>query len=453
MATTNLRPTLSRRLNSENDGVVGVQKVVGKAAIGVPGVGGLKTRPARGAMQEIGNNAASLANRATTNKAVGKPEAVKPPRGLVKQKAVVSLKNVGQEIPTRVMPKRKSAEKSAEPMEISRHEETRNEDVEMEEMDVETKNQFCPVAFSAERLALVEDIDKDDQADPQLVTEYVNQIYLYLRQMEIEQNVEEDYLGNKKGGVIMPKMRAVLIDWLVEVHQQFSMLQETLYLTVAILDRYLQKAASTISRKSLQLVGVTAMFIASKYEEMYAPEIGDFVYITDNAYNQSQIRQQEIEILKVLNFDLGRPLPLHFLRRNSKAGCVDARVHTLAKYIMELTIIEYNLMHIAPSKLAAASLVISIKFFDDDADKPVREYWTPTLAYYTLYEWPEIAELVNKLLMMIKKTCEARPDAKLMAIRQKYSNKKFAKIALIAQQKLDLFNQMTVSDFSTSSPK
>jgi hypothetical protein len=57
----------------------------------------------------------------------------------------------------------------------------------------------------------------------------------------------------------------------------------------------------------------------------------------------------------------GRPLPLHFLRRNSKAGCVDAKVHTLAKYIMELTILEYNLMHIPPSKVAAGALVISMK--------------------------------------------------------------------------------------------
>ena len=57
----------------------------------------------------------------------------------------------------------------------------------------------------------------------------------------------------------------------------------------------------------------------------------------------------------------GRPLPLHFLRRNSKAGCVDANVHTLAKYIMELTILEYNLMHLPPSKIAAASLIIAMK--------------------------------------------------------------------------------------------
>ena len=75
-----------------------------------------------------------------------------------------------------------------------------------------------------------------------------------------------------------------------------------------------------MSRSKLQLVGVTAMLIASKYEEMYAPEIADFVYITDNAYTKADIRRMEVTILRQLNFQLGRPLPLHFLRRNSKAG-------------------------------------------------------------------------------------------------------------------------------------
>lgn len=73
-----------------------------------------------------------------------------------------------------------------------------------------------------------------------------------------------------------------------------------------------------VPKKQLQLVGVTAMFLASKYEEMYPPEISDFAYVTDRAYTTAQIRDMEMTILRVLKFQLGRPLPLQFLRRASK---------------------------------------------------------------------------------------------------------------------------------------
>ena len=143
------------------------------------------------------------------------------------------------------------------------------------------------------------------------------------------QNVKADYLGDQTE--ILPKMRAVLIDWLIGVHLQFHLLQETLYTTVAILDRYLQHDVKKISRSKLQLVGVASMLIAAKYEEIYAPEVKDFVYITDRAYTERDILKMEIRVLSVLNFNLGRPLPLHFLRRASKAGGVEAATHTLAK--------------------------------------------------------------------------------------------------------------------------
>ena len=83
----------------------------------------------------------------------------------------------------------------------------------------------------------------------------------------------------------------------------------------------------TIKRNRLQLVGVTAMLLASKYEEMFAPEVADFVYITDNAYNKAEIREMERDILRTLNFSFGKPLCLHFLRRNSKAGSVSMIHH------------------------------------------------------------------------------------------------------------------------------
>lgn len=103
-------------------------------------------------------------------------------------------------------------------------------------------------------------------------------------------------------------------------------------------------------------------YIHFLYDTYFLSKIkkGDFVYITDNAYSQAQIRTMEQDIMAVLRFDLGRPLPLHFLRRNSKAGQVDATIHTLAKYAMELTLVEYNWAHVPPSKIAAAALAISL---------------------------------------------------------------------------------------------
>ncbi len=82
-------------------------------------------------------------------------------------------------------------------------------------------------------------------------------------------------------------MRSILIDWLIEVHLKFKLVPETLFLTVNLIDRYLQH--KQVTRQKLQLVGVTAMLIASKYEEIYAPIVKDFVYITDNAYTKEEI--------------------------------------------------------------------------------------------------------------------------------------------------------------------
>ena len=125
------------------------------------------------------------------------------------------------------------------------------------------------------------------------------------------------------------------------------------------------------------------MFIASKVEEMYAPEINDFVYITDIAYSAAEIRQMELKILNTLNFNMSRPLPLHFLRRNSKAGDVDVLQHTVAKYMVELSLLEYDLAHYPPSLMAAASLFLSLRILEPNAT--LANVWTPTLQVRNLY--------------------------------------------------------------------
>ena len=109
------------------------------------------------------------------------------------------------------------------------------------------------------------------------------------------------------------KMRGILVDWIIEVHLKFKLLPETLFLTVGLIDRYLEK--TQIMRTKLQLVAVSAMLIASKYEEIYAPEVRDFVFITDNAYTREEILSMEMSILTTLQFNITSPSAFRFLER------------------------------------------------------------------------------------------------------------------------------------------
>nr|AAC35952.1 cyclin B [Dreissena polymorpha] len=282
-------------------------------------------------------------------------------------------------------------------------------------------------AFS-KALLNVQGIDANGRGNPQLVSEYVNDIYEYMRILEKKYPIADSYLEKQE---ISGKMRAILIDWLCQVHHRFHLLQETLYLTVGIIDRFLQE--SPVTKNKLQLVGVTSMLIASKYEEMYAPEVADFVYITDNAYTKKEILEMEQTILRTLNFSFGKPLCLHFLRRNSKAGQVDASKHTLAKYLMELTIVEYDMVQYLPSQIAAAALCLSMKLLGDCK-------WTETLAHYSSYTEEELVPTMRKLASLVMKQEDSK--LKLTAIRTKYSSSKFMKISTIPALKSPLVQEL-----------
>jgi len=275
-------------------------------------------------------------------------------------------------------------------------------------------------------LGQVEDIDAEDAGNPQLVSVYVNSIYSYMWQLESKYRIGPKFL---EGSELTGKMRAILVDWLCQVHNRFHLLQETLYLTVAIIDRYLQK--KPCSKNRLQLVGVTSMLVASKYEEMYAPEVADFVYITDHAYTKQDVRDMEQDILHTLDFSFGRPLCLHFLRRNSKAGQVDATKHTLAKYLMELTMVEYDMAQLKPSHIAAASLYLSIAVLGGAK-------WNETLCFYSSYAVEDLIPLAKKIAQLVVKA----ETHKLVAVRTKYSSSKFMKIALIPELKNNALKEL-----------
>lgn len=131
-----------------------------------------------------------------------------------------------------------------------------------------------------------DDIDERDADDPLCATSYVQDMYEHFRMKEVSTSVRPVYMEDQS--FINERMRSILVDWLVEVHLKFKLVPETLYLTVNLIDRYLAK--TEVSRPKLQLVGVTALLIASKYEEIYPPELRDLVYICDRAYSKLEVR-------------------------------------------------------------------------------------------------------------------------------------------------------------------
>ncbi|XP_046428657.1 G2/mitotic-specific cyclin-B [Neodiprion fabricii] len=287
-------------------------------------------------------------------------------------------------------------------------------------------DQVEKVSFSSD--LLIEDIDQDDSGNPILVSIYSNDIYAHLRDLERQTPVEREFLTGQQ---VTPKMRSVLVDWLVEVHQQFHLTQETLYLTVAILDRFLQ-AYRSIDRKRLQLVGITAMFVASKYEEMYSPDINDFVYVTDNAYSKLEVLQMEMVMLRTLKYSFGRPLPLQFLRRYSKAGKALAVHHTMAKYFLEQGLINYDMCHYPPSLVAAAALYLSLFLIGSEEDaEEGKLVWTPTLVHYSTYKEEQVLPVVREIALYIINV----EKSKHQAVRKKYTQSKHMKISLRSELK------------------
>nr|VZI03135.1 unnamed protein product [Spirometra erinaceieuropaei] len=172
--------------------------------------------------------------------------------------------------------------------------------------------------LTGENSSVYMDVDKDSARDAASVSVFAETIFNYLQIEELRcQPLSSTFLSACTE--ISPRMRYILVNWLVQVHQSYKLQPETLYLCIAIMDRYLQKCGSGITKDLFQLVGITALFIASKFEEMYPPDIGDFSSITDNTYSKRDIRTCEQLILQSLDFYLSIPSPIVFLRRISRA--------------------------------------------------------------------------------------------------------------------------------------
>ncbi|XP_073443059.1 G2/mitotic-specific cyclin-B2-like isoform X2 [Dendrobates tinctorius] len=186
----------------------------------------------------------------------------------------------------------------------------------------------------------VEDIDAEDSGNPQLCSEYVMDIYNYLKELELKQPIKQRYLEGKE---VNERMRAILVDWLVQVHSRFQLLQETLYMGIAVMDRFLQ---------------------------------------------------------------------------------ADAERHTLSKYLMELTLGDYDMVHFRPSEIASAALCLAQKVLDEGS-------WGATQQHYTGYLEEDLSHIMRHMAKNVTKV--NKNMTKHVAVRNKYASSKLMKISTIPQ--------------------
>ena len=158
---------------------------------------------------------------------------------------------------------------------------------------------------------------------------------------------------------INQKDRSILVEWLVEVHHKFKFHPQTLWLCVNILDRYLEKVQT--NRSKLQLVGVTALLIACKFEEIDPPEVRDCVYITDDSYEKNEILEMETKILTELNFEIAIPTGYHFFIRFLDSIQASEHTRNLASNYAKRNLQELDMLRVKPHVFAASAIYAALK--------------------------------------------------------------------------------------------
>jgi len=258
------------------------------------------------------------------------------------------------------------------------------------------------------------DFDLETLGDPQQHSEYAMETFQYYKDRESAFRVP-DYMNAQME--ITDVMRGILVDWLVEVQESFELNHETLYTAVKMTDIYLSK--KQVRKEDLQLVGATACLIACKVDERIPPMVDDFLYVCDDAYTRDQLMKMERKMLSVVGFDLGYSLSYRFLRRYGRVCKVTMPVLTLARYILELSLMEYSInVDVSESEVAAGCLVLAFKM------KGIKGY-ASTLSYYSGFSLSDLSPMVQKLLTMMQKPAKEN----LKTVRSKYNHKVFHEVA------------------------
>lgn len=259
------------------------------------------------------------------------------------------------------------------------------------------------------------DIDSQDSYDPQRLGYYAFGIFEYLQTTEKLYLAKEGYM--KRQTEINEGMRGILIDWIIEVHLKFKLLPETLYLAVNLIDRFLDIRSANTSE--LQLIGVSSLLIACKYEEIYFPDIKDMAKITDDTYTKKEIVEMEAKILSSLEYNITTPSSYRFLERYSRLAELSQDDFFIAQYLIEIALLDYKLLKYSPSLTAASSVYLTNKLTNKS------KIWPDYLIRQTKYHKCDLRNCAKDLYINLRAT----KTSTYQALFKKFSLSKFNEVA------------------------
>jgi len=264
----------------------------------------------------------------------------------------------------------------------------------------------------------VADIDKAFESNLFLVPTYAKDVYAYLMHLEKKRSLP---MWPFKNTHISSTMRYKLLDWLVDVQEHYSLLQETFQLSVSIIDHYLN-VDTELKKELLQLLGITALSLAAKYEELHPLSLNELVNLCDSAYSQKKIVSMEFQVLKALGFNLSRPVCITFLRRFSMAASGNKVQHTFAKYFADVALFQAKICHTRPSLIASAAIFLSLVVSFERLDFSL---WSETLVTYTSYTIAEVLPVAKAMA----KSVQVMATSKYKSVFIKYSKTELAQVS------------------------
>ena len=232
------------------------------------------------------------------------------------------------------------------------------------------------------------------------------------------------------------RMRGVLVDWLVEVHYKFKLHGGSLWLTINLLDRYLQKVLITHDR--LQLVGVASLLIASKFDEVSPPEVDDCVHVSANLYSKQEVSRMEYRIFETLGFQVAVPTGFHFISHYLGVINADDRMKFTALFYAERSLQEQHYLSVLPVHFSAAAVLAALWKRESETHNPLTDVpitasaiWPDSLREASGFTGESLMPCARNLILHAGQEPVISSQRRLTAAKKKYSKEKYFNIAAL----------------------